>query len=53
MEVPAYHDKVRHQVPGSSYSLDQDEQMAIGGEERGTLRNESQVVQKAGINLPI
>jgi len=32
----------------SSSSLDQDEQMAISGKERGTVRNESQVVQKAG-----
>jgi len=36
------------QAPGSSLSLDQDEQMAISGKERGTFRNESQVVQKAG-----
>ena len=31
--------------------MDQDEQMAIGGKERGKLRNESKVVQKAGTDL--
>jgi hypothetical protein len=35
MEIPADHDKSGLQAPRSSSSLDQDEQMAIGDEDRG------------------
>ena len=40
IEVPAYHDKSGLQAPRSSSSLDQDEQMAIGDEDRGALCDE-------------
>jgi len=40
-EVSKNDDILWLQAPGSSSSLGQDEQMAISGKERGTLRNES------------
>ena len=50
-EVPAYHDPSGLQAPRSSSRLGQDEQMAIGDEDRGTLCDEPSVVQKAGTDL--
>ena len=50
-EVPAYHDPSGLQAPRSSSSLDQDEQMAIGDEDRGALCDEPSMVQEAGTDL--
>ena len=50
-EVPAYHDPSGLQAPRSSSRLGQNEQMAIGDEDRGTLCDEPSVVQKAGTDL--
>ena len=51
-EVSADHDKISLQAPGGSKGMDQDEQMAIGEQERGPLRHEPQMVQSAGA-LPL
>ena len=50
-EVPADHDPSGLQAPRSSSRLGQDEQMAIGDEDRGALRDEPSVVQEAGTGL--
>ena len=50
-EVPADHDPSGLQASRSSSSLGQDEPMAIGPEDRGTLRDEPIMVQKAGTDL--
>ena len=50
-EVPAYHDPSGLQAPRSSSRLGQNEQMAIGDEDRGTLCDEPSVVQEAGTGL--
>ena len=50
-EVPAAHDPSGLQAPRSSSSLDQDEQMAIGDEDRGALCDEPSMVQGAGTDL--
>ena len=50
-EVSADHDPSGLQAPTSSSSLDQDEPMAIGPKDRGTLCDEPSVVQEAGTGL--
>jgi len=45
-EVPAYHDPSGLQAPRSSSSLGQDEQMAIGDEDRSALCDEPSVVPR-------
>ena len=51
-EIPASHDQSWGQSAGSSQSLGQDGQMAIGGEATSPLYNEPKLVQRAGITLP-
>ena len=47
-EVPADHDPSGLQAPRGSSRLGQDEPMAIGPKDRGTLRDEPSMVQEAG-----
>ena len=51
-EVPKDYDQIRLQTARSSQDVGQNEQMAIGQQDRRSLHHEYKMVQTAGSNFP-